>query len=87
MPYDMAVYRIEFTIEPFHEGHPGPHVTAPASAVQALGIGVDVGPFGSGCSVEDERVHDVIALISRVALKEGATHVNLDITRVEQTTP
>ncbi|MFW2336257.1 hypothetical protein [Ilumatobacter sp.] len=71
--------RVEFTIEPFHEGDPGPHVTAPAEALRDMDIDVQVGPFGSGCRVADDRVSDVVAAIVRIALDHGASHVNVDI--------
>ena len=34
------VLLLEFTIEPFHEGNPGPHVRAAVAAVEALGVEV-----------------------------------------------
>lgn len=71
--------RVEFTIEPFVEGKPGSHVTEPIAAIRALGFEVEVGPFGTGCSVDDSRAPDVVAAIVRIAFANGATHVNLDI--------
>ena len=71
--------RVEFTIEPFVEGLPGSHVTEPIAAVRTLGIDVEVGPFGTGCSVPDEQAPDVVAVIVRTAFGNGATHVNLDV--------
>jgi uncharacterized protein YqgV (UPF0045/DUF77 family) len=73
------VQRVEFTIEPFHEGEPGLHVTAPADALRAMDIDVEVGPFGSSCQVGDGRVSDVVAAIVRIALEHGASHVNVDV--------
>ena len=32
--------RVEFTIEPFNEGQPGRHVTAPADTLRALDVEV-----------------------------------------------
>ncbi len=71
--------RVEFTIEPFHEGEPGVHVTAPADALRAMGFAVEVGPFGSSCSVDDDRVSAAVETIVRIALDHGASHVNVDI--------
>jgi uncharacterized protein YqgV (UPF0045/DUF77 family) len=73
------VQRVEFTIEPFVEGRPGPHVTEPIDALIALGLEVDVGPFGSRCSVADGRSAEVVATIVRTAFEHGATHVNVDV--------
>lgn len=75
--------RVEFTIEPFHEGEPGLHVTAPADALREMGLAVEVGPFGSNCDVDDHRVREVVATIVGIALDHGASHVNVDI----ETTP
>lgn len=71
--------RVEFTIEPFREGEPGLHVTAPADALRAMALDVEVGPFGSSCHVGDDEVSDVVATIVRVALDHGASHVNVDV--------
>ncbi len=71
--------RVEFTIEPFREGEPGPHVTAPTDALRAMGLDVEVGPFGSNCEVDDVRVRDVVATIVGTALDHGASRVNVDI--------
>jgi len=73
------VQRVEFTIEPFHEGEPGLHVTAPADALREMGLAVEVGPFGSSCQVDDDRVSNVVATIVGIALDHGASHVNVDI--------
>ena len=77
-----AVHRVEFTIEPFVEGHPGPHVTAAIDAASALGHDVDVGPFGSGCVVTATETADVVAAVVRAAVANGADHVNIDIQQV-----
>jgi uncharacterized protein YqgV (UPF0045/DUF77 family) len=74
---------VEFTIEPFVEANPGEHVTAPVEALQAMGLDVEVGPFGSGCDVPAEQIGDVVGLIVRVAVEHGATHVNVDVSEVD----
>ncbi len=71
--------RVEFTIEPFVEGHPGAHVTEPIAALQAHGVDVEVGPFGTGCSVDDTQSADVVATVVSTAFAHGATHVNIDV--------
>lgn len=71
--------RVEFTIEPFHEGEPGRHVTAPIEALRAMDFDVELGPFGSSCEVGDAQASDVVATIVRIALDQGASHVNVDI--------
>lgn len=71
--------RVEFTIEPFVEGRPGPHVTAPTDALRALGVEIEVGPFGSYCEVIDERVGEIVGAIMQAAIAHGATHVTVDV--------
>ncbi len=68
---------LEFTVEPFVEGHPGPHVTAAVAAVEALGAKVEFGPFGSTCTVDADRCADIAAAVLRAAFANGATHVSL----------
>lgn len=75
-----TVQRVEFTVEPFVEGSPGRHVTAPLEAVRALGLDVEFGPFGSTCVTESEQVSSVVATVVESALANGATHVNVDVT-------
>ena len=70
---------LEFTIEPFAEGKPGPHVVAAVAAVSELGADVEFGPFGSGCTVDAALMPDVVAAVIRAAFANGATHVNLDV--------
>jgi len=77
---------VEFTIEPFVEGHPGPHVTAAIAAAEQLGVTVDVGPFGSSCSVDGDVPPDVVAAVVRAAFANGATHVSLHAERGAGTT-
>ena len=77
---------VEFTIEPFVEGHPGPHVTAAIAAAEQLGVTVDVGPFGSSCSVDGDVAPDVVAAVVRAAFANGATHVSLHAERGAGTT-
>jgi isopentenyldiphosphate isomerase len=78
-----SVHRVEFTVEPFVEGQPGRHVTAPLDALQALGIDVDFGPFASSCLTSSERAGDVVSAIVTAALSNGATHVNIDLESVD----
>jgi uncharacterized protein YqgV (UPF0045/DUF77 family) len=68
---------VEFTIEPFVEGEPGRHVTVAISAVEALGITVDVGPFGSSFVVARDRVGEAVKVLLDAAYGNGATHVNV----------
>jgi hypothetical protein len=70
---------LEFTIEPFVEGNPGRHVRAAIDAVEALGVAVEFGPFGSSCRTTAAAMPDVVAAIVREAFANGATHVSMHV--------
>ena len=78
---------VEFTIEPFVEGRPGPHVTAAISAAEARGLDVEVGPFGSSVIVDLAEVGALLAAVSDAALANGATHVSVHVAREVPTGP
>ncbi len=68
---------LEFTIEPFVDGHPGQHVTAAVAAVEGIGVTVEFGPFGSSCRVPVAQAGAVVAALTQAAFANGATHVSL----------
>ena len=78
---------VEFTIEPFVEGRPGPHVTAAIAAVEAAGLDVEIGPFGSSVVVDLADVGAVIGALSDAAMANGATHVSVHVAREVPTGP
>lgn len=73
------MHLLEFTIEPFVEGHPGPHVVAAVDAVRALGVEVEFGPFGSSCLASPGAMPQVVAAVTAAAFSNGATHVSLHV--------
>ena len=75
---------LEFTIEPFREGNPGPHVTAAIAAVEAVGVTVEFGPFGSACRVAQAQLAEVSGLIVSQAFANGASHVSLHAERLAE---
>jgi uncharacterized protein YqgV (UPF0045/DUF77 family) len=75
------VAHVEFTVEPFVEGRPGPHVTAAIEAARRRGADVDVGPFGSSCEVELAEVGALVGSISDAAFGQGATHLTVHVAR------
>ena len=75
------VLRIEFTVEPFTDGEPGPHVHAAVSAARGLGVDVDFGPFGSSVEGDDEDVLAAADAVTRAAIGAGASRVSMQITR------
>jgi hypothetical protein len=80
------VEELEFTIEPFVEGNPGPHVRAAVAAVESLGAPVDFGPFGSTCRAPAASMPDIVAAVVREALANGATHVSLHVSATDERT-
>ena len=73
--------RIEFTVEPFHDGAPGPHVHAAVGAARGAGLAVDFGPFGSSVIGDDDQALTTADGVVRAAIGAGATRVSLQITR------
>lgn len=71
--------RLEFIVEPFVDGRPGPHVTAAVAAVEALGCVVEFGPFGSSVAVPLDRLGTVAAALLDAAYANGASHVNIHV--------
>lgn len=78
---------VEFTVEPFVEGRPGPHVTAAIDAVRRREIEVEVGPFGSSCTVDLADVGALVGAISDAAFANGASHVSVHVAREAPTSP
>lgn len=78
---------VEFTIEPFVEGQPGPHVTAAIEAALEHGVEVEIGPFGSSCVVEIADVGLLVGGIADAAFGHGATHVAVHVARDAPTSP
>ena len=75
---------LEFTIEPFVEGHPGPHVLSAIEAAQAFGYEIDFGPFGASCSVPAAEAAEVAKAVLDAAFANGATHVSLHAERLPE---
>jgi uncharacterized protein YqgV (UPF0045/DUF77 family) len=70
---------VEFTVEPFTEGNPGPHVQAAVGAAEASGLSVEFGPFGTVVRGDDGAVLDALDPIIRAAIGAGATRVSLQV--------
>ncbi len=76
----MAKVRLEFTVEPFVDGAPGPHVLAAIDAVTALGLDADVGPFGTTVDAPETEAFAAAQALLAAAFSEGATRVSLQAT-------
>jgi uncharacterized protein YqgV (UPF0045/DUF77 family) len=77
------VYHVEFTVEPFVEGRPGPHVMAAVAAAESAGAQIEFGPFGSLGRAPADRVDAVVADLTRAAFAAGATRVTIQVTTDE----
>jgi uncharacterized protein YqgV (UPF0045/DUF77 family) len=75
----MARVRIEFTVEPFVEGNPGPHVLAAIDAVTERGVAVNVGPFSSVADVDDREAAATVGALVQAALDQGATRLAVQL--------
>lgn len=76
-----GVLRVEFTVEPFVEGQPGPHVTAAVDAVHSLGPEVDFGPFGTSFQAAPDVAAAAVSALVAAAYANGASHVSIHIER------
>ena len=81
----LGVLIVEFTIEPFVEGHPGPHVLSAIAAAETLGAIVEFGPFGSSIRIPAARVGEVSGAVLEAAFANGATHVTLHAAHLHDT--
>ena len=75
------VLRLEYTVEPFVEGAPGPHVKAALDAAGAAGLDVEFGPFGTTVAGADSAVLSAADRIVRAAIDAGASRVSLQVVR------
>jgi uncharacterized protein YqgV (UPF0045/DUF77 family) len=79
--------KVEFTVEPFVEGGPGPHVRAALDQVRARGLPVDIGPFANTVDGEHHLVLKAIEPLVTAALANGASAITLSVSRTRDTSP
>ena len=75
--------KVEYTIEPFVEGEIPARVTLAAVALEALGISVDIGVFGSSFVVDSTQVGEAMSVLTSTAYAHGATHVTIDLEEMQ----
>lgn len=73
--------RLEYTVEPFIDGAPGPHVRAALDAAGEPGLRVEFGPFGTTVGGDDDAVLAAAQRILVAALGAGASRVSLQVHR------
>ncbi len=76
----MARCRAEFTIQPFTEGNPGPHVVAAVAAARAAGFDPDVGPFGTSITGDPADVLKGLSHVIDDSLGAGASRISVQVT-------
>jgi uncharacterized protein YqgV (UPF0045/DUF77 family) len=76
----MGMVRLEFTVEPFTDGEPGPHVRAAIDAAVATGLAVDVGPFGTTADGPPPAAFDAVRDLLAAAFEQGASRVSVQVT-------
>ncbi|HAQ05097.1 MAG TPA: hypothetical protein DCQ88_09820 [Acidimicrobiaceae bacterium] len=74
--------RAEFTIEPFTEGDPGPHVKETISVAKRSGLNVEIGPFGTTVTGEQEKIFELVSNLLKTAMENGASRVSLQVTSI-----
>lgn len=73
---------LEFTVEPFVEGRPGPHVLAAFAAAQDHpdpDLAVDIGPFGTTVRGPAQAIVEISHRVTAAAFAHGATRVSLQV--------
>lgn len=75
----MSQCTVEFVIEPFVEGSPGPHVLSGIEVMAARGLAVSMGPFGSTVTGEVTELSDAIGAMVISAARDGAQRVLVEV--------
>jgi len=71
--------KAEFTVEPFVDANPGPHVLAAIDEVRSRGFEPEIGPFGTAITGDAAAVTEAIAAMLEATRAAGATRVALQI--------
>ncbi len=79
----MARLRVEFTVEPFVEAKPGPHVAAALDGVRAAGLDPEMGPFSNVAEGDDTAVAHAVSRLVTDAIAAGATRLSIQIEAVD----
>ena len=74
--------KAEFTIEPFTDGDPGPHVKETISVAKMSGLNVEIGPFGTTVTGEQEKIFQLVSDLVQTAMNNGASRVSLQVTSI-----
>lgn len=70
---------VEFLIEPFTPGEPGPHVTAALGAFTERNLEVELGPFATTSQGPIDLIAEALADAFRRSIKAGATSIRVQL--------
>ncbi|NNE96520.1 MAG: DNA-binding protein [Acidimicrobiales bacterium] len=70
---------VEFLVEPFVEGRPGPHVDAAIDAFAAKGLNVEMGPFSSSSAGDIDAIAEAVGAMIRSSMKAGASAIRIQV--------
>lgn len=80
-PADQEVCRLEFLVEPFEEGNPGPHVLGSQEVLSGHGLEMTMGPFGNTVESDYETITSVLPKMLRSAFEKGASRISITLTK------
>lgn len=70
---------VEFLVEPFVEGAPGPHVTASLDTLEREELAVEVGPFSTEVRGPLGPAADAVRDVIVAAIEHGATRIQFHV--------
>ncbi len=85
-PTEHRLCRLEFLVEPFLEGNPGPHVLAPLHRLRRRAIQVNQGPFGNTVEGDRRTVTTALLTILESAFDNGASRILINLSQGEPNT-
>ena len=77
--------QVEFLVEPFVEGTPGPAVQAALTAFS--GLDVELGPFASTAEGSVSEVAAAVEAMIRSSMEEGATSIRIQLSAPNEELP
>lgn len=83
----MEKIAVEFLVEPFVEGRPGPYVTAAIDALEGLGIPVTMDAFGSFAEGPTDLIAEGVGALIAAATRAGATRLQIQVHAEHPTDP
>ena len=71
--------QVEVLVEPFKEGHPGPHVVAALATLEEAGLSVELGPFASTTDGELRDVATALSNMFMASMAAGAKRIAVQL--------